>query len=432
MPSLVTIARDLIARMPPWARGYLLAPPPDATAKERNLHLTVVHGIFNAAALNIVGPFMAIFAIRMGATQLHVALLTSAPAVASLLAMIPGARAIDRSKGKQALTARFVLISRFFYLALACVPFFPARTAPTLFIVLLAVMNLPGAVANVAWQGFLARIVAPADRANAMAARNRLMSVTGTALALGVGLFLDRAAFPLGYQLAFVGAFLLSLLELAVFRRMLEPEERRKAPRAPQRHSLGSILQERRFVRYTLVSMLFYLAWQIPWPLYNWYQVQVLHANNAWVSVLNLLNTGGALFGYGFWRRFINRWGNLRSLVVATLPIFVTSIAYAFSRQLYTIAASNLLVGMIFSGVNILLVNTLLEMTPEEDKTSYIAYYNTAVTLSAIAAPLIGVGLLGLMDFRAAFLVTAAIRVAGSLCYYALYRVEKRELQAVP
>jgi MFS family permease len=429
-----------MARAPSWARAYLLAPSPDISARpadgseeavrDRNLHLTVVHGIFNAAAVNIVGPFMAIFAIRLGATQLHVALLTSAPAVASLLAMIPGARAIDRSRQKQALTARFVLISRFFYLALACVPFFPTRAAPTLFVMLLAIMNLPGAIANVAWQGFLARIVAPADRANAMAARNRLMSVTGTALALTVGLFLDRAVFPVGYQLAFVGAFLLSLLELAVFRRMQEPPERRKVSRVAGRHSIRSILRERRFVRYTLVSMLFYLAWQIPWPLYNWYQVQVLHANNVWVSVLNLLNTGGALFGYGFWRRFINRWGNLRSLVAATLPIFVTSIAYAFSNQLYTIAASNLLVGMIFSGVNILLVNTLLEMTPEEHKTSYIAYYNTAVTLSAIAAPLLGVGLLGVMSFKAAFLVTAGIRVAGSLCYYALYRAEKREERA--
>jgi MFS family permease len=410
--------------------------------------------------MNMVGPFAAIFAMKIGATQLHVALLTSAPAVVSLLAMIPGALTIDRSDRKKRLTARFMLGHRAFYVTLACVPFFPGPARATAFVTLLALMNLPGAVSNVAWQAFASRIVPPEHRATTFAARNRLMSVVGTAVTLALGIFLDRVVFPVGYQIAFVAAFLVALAELAVFNRIREPAQTReglpvlKSPASPAlgspyppfastpripilsfwvrygRAAMGGvrgILRERRFVRYTLVSMLFYLAWQIPWPLFSWYQVRVLHANNVWVSMLALVNTGGALVGYGFWSRFINRWGNLRALFTATLPIFVTSIVYAFSSQLYTIAAANLLVGAIFSGVNIALFNTLLEMTPEEQKTSFIAYFNTAVTISSIIAPLLGVGLLRFMSFRAAFLVTAAIRLSGSLCYYALYRAEKRE-----
>jgi MFS family permease len=451
--------------VPASLRPFFLAPPeaPRSQAEgelARNLHLTVAHGIFNAAAINMVGPFAAIFAMKIGATQLHVALLTSAPAVVSLIAMIPGARSIDRSDRKKRLTLRFMLWNRAFYLALAAVPFFPGPARATAFVALLAVMNLPGAVSNVAWQAFAARIVPPERRATTFAARNRLMSVVGTALTLGMGVFLDHAAFPLGYQIAFVGAFCVAVIELAVFARMREPADSgdaQPAPRTPAAPPLESsdpppgsvprvpilttwvrygraaaggvraILRQRRFVRYTLVSMLFYLAWQIPWPLFSWYQVRVLHANNVWVSMLSLLNTGGALVGYGFWSRFINRYGNLRALFAATLPIFITCVVYAFSTQLWTIAAANLVVGAIFSGVNIALFNTLLEMTPDEQKTSYIAYFNTAVTVSSIIAPLVGVGLLSFLSFRSAFLVTAAIRIAGSLCYFALYRAERKE-----
>lgn len=458
------LGRSLMHRLPRPLRPLLLAPdgsppsPPEGDLR-RNLHLAVVHGIFNAAALNMVGPFTAIFAMEIGATKLHVALLTSGPAIVSLAAMIPGARLIDRSDRKKRLTARFMLAHRLFYLALACVPFFPGPAQANVFVVLLGLMNLPGAVSNVAWQAFSARIVPPDRRAHTFAARSRLMSVVGTSLTLLMGVFLDRASFPLGYQLAFVGAFAVAVLELAVFSRMREPagSPEPATARSPPGASIGGsdapfaaparlpvfsswarygraavvgvrgILAERRFVCYTLVSMLFYLAWQIPWPLFSWYQVRVLHANNFWVSLLALLNTGGALVGYGFWSRFMNRWGNLRALFAATLPIFVTPAVYAFSNQLYTIAISNLLVGAIFSGVNIALFSTLLEMTPERDKTSYIAYFSTAVTVSAIAAPLCGVGLLEIMSFRWAFLTTAGIRLAGSLCYYALYRVERRE-----
>lgn len=465
MSALRGLGRSLMHRIPHRLRPLLLAPEGDPSSAEdgelrRNLHLVAVHGIFNSAALNLVGPFTAIFAMRIGATKLHVALLTSAPAIVSLLAMVPGALTIDRSDRKKSLTARFMLGHRVFYLALACVPFFPGPSQATAFVALLALMNLPGAISNVAWQAFAARIVPPEHRATTFAARNRLMSLVGTSLTLGMGLFLDRMLFPLGYQIAFVAAFLVAVVEILVFSRMREPAQTQEGlpvPRSPASPPLGSpyppfasapripifsfwvrrsreaagglraILRERRFVRYTMVSMLFYLAWQIPWPLFSWYQVRVLHANNVWVSLLALLNTGGALVGYSFWSRFINRWGNLRALFAATLPIFTTCVVYAFSTQLYTIAAANLLVGAIFSGVNIALFSTLLEMTPDKQKTSYIAYFNTAVTVSAIIAPLLGVSLLELMSFRAAFLVTAAIRLAGSLCYFALYRTEKRE-----
>jgi MFS family permease len=447
-------------------RFLLMAPEPGAAGSSqetlaRNLHLTVVHGLFNSASLNMAGPFVAIFAMKIGASQLHVAFLTSAPAIVSLLAMIPGALTIDRSERKKELTWRFMLGHRLFYLVLACVPFFSAAAQPTAFVVLLALMNLPGAISNVAWQAFVSRIVPPHRRAETFAARNRVMGLVGTGITLAMGLFLDRAVFPLGYQLAFVGAFALAVAELAVFARMGDGEPAAdglptpkspaspslggpfpplaSAPRIPLRsfwdHTVrytGSMLREKRFVRYTVVSMFFYFAWQIPWPLFSWYQVRVLHANNVWVSMLALMNTGGALVGYGFWTRMINRWGNLRALWVSTFPVFITSLIYAFSSELYTVAVSNLLVGAIFAGVNIALFNSLLDVVPEENRTSCIAWFNTAVTVSSILAPLAGVSLLHFMDFREAFLVTAAVRLVGSLAYWLLYRIERREGLAGP
>jgi MFS family permease len=401
--------------------------------------------------------------MKIGATKMHVAFLTSAPAIVSLLAMIPGALTIDRSDRKKQLTLRYMLGHRLFYLLLACVPFFATSVQATAFVILLALMNLPGAISNVAWQAFVSRIVPPDRRAETFAARNRVMSLVGTAVTMLMGFFLDHTLFPLGYQIAFVAAFAVAVVELVVFNRTRDTEPvadglpvlkapaspplgapfppLNAAPRIPllsfwthtvrygRRFSdrIREVLDERRFVRYTAVSVFFYLAWQIPWPLYSWYQVRVLHANNVWVSLLALTNTGGALFGYGFWTRVIKRWGNLRALFVSTLPIFVPSLVYAFSSDLYTVAISNLLVGAIFAGVNITLFNSLLDVVPERHRTSYIAYFNSAVTVSSIVAPLLGVSLVSFLTFRQAFLVTAGVRLVGSLAYWKLYRVEARE-----
>jgi MFS family permease len=437
----------------------------EAAVLEKNIRINTLHGLLNSVTLNMVGPFTAIFAIRIGATKLHVAMLTAAPAIVSLLAMIPGARRVDRQERKQGITRRFMLANRVFYLLLAAVPLAPAPVQATVFVALIAAMNLPGAVSNVAWQAFISRIIPPERRAAAFARRNRLMNIAATAAALLVGWFMDRVRFPIGYQAAFAGAFLVALLELRVFSRIDEtvtprgvrdPRQPPLPPSAPDPslteptrlltfltgaagryhrrllRRIGEISGQRRFVRYTLICMFFYLAWQIPWPLFSWYQVRTLHANNLWISILSLMNTGGALFGYGFWVRMIQRKGNIRTLFYATLPILIVPLTYAFSTRLYPIAFFNIAAGAVFSGVNIALFNSLLEVTPEDQKTTYIAYFNTAITLSSTLAPLIGVSLVGLMSFRAAFLLSALLRLAGSLAYLLLNRLEERDAARPP
>jgi MFS family permease len=99
---------------------------------------------------------------------------------------------------------------------------------------------------------------------------------------------------------------------------------------------------------------------------------------------------------------------------------------YAFSHSLYTVAAFNLFMGAIFSGVNLSLFNALLDTTPETNRTSYIAYYQTLVNVSAIVAPMVGVALLNAVDFKWAFLVSALLRMTGSLAFLLVDRIEKR------
>ena len=74
----------------------------------QNICTNILHGIFNVATLDMVNPFTGIFAMKLGATTLQVALLSSAPAAVSLLAMIPGARLIDRQVRKKRLTFLFM------------------------------------------------------------------------------------------------------------------------------------------------------------------------------------------------------------------------------------------------------------------------------------------------------------------------------------
>ncbi|HHW17366.1 MAG TPA: MFS transporter [Firmicutes bacterium] len=412
---------------------------PDVCKTERNIRINVYHGIVSIISVNLAAPFIGIFAVKLGASNFEVGLLSSGPALVSLLSMIPGGKFIDRRPDQKRILGRLIFLQRLFYLFIATIPFFTSDSRAPLLVAAVALMNMPASIANVGWQAFISRIVPPARRAEAFASRNRLMNLVGTLVVLLTGRIIDVVGFPLGYQIVFAAAFVVALVEIWVFNHIddstaksygpadiLTPDKAPKGVLASIVDDIRQIFRQGPFKRYLLASAVFYFAWQTPWPLFTLYQVKVLGANNLWVSLLNLANTGGSLVGYGFWVRMMNKHGNLKTLFMSSIWIFIVPLVYGFSHSLTTVAVFNLLTGAIFSGVNLALFNALLEVTPEETKATYIAYYTTAVNGSAILAPMAGVALLDTLGFFWAFMVCAALRIAGSLTFLVVNYLERR------
>lgn len=410
------------------------------TQFQRNQKINVAQGILAIMAINLVNPFLSIFAIKNGATDYQVALLASAPALVSVLSMIPGARYIDKHAKKQKVTMITMIFHRCFYLVLACIPFFHPSIRASLLVATIALMNLPGAISTISWQSYIARVIPPALRPQSIATRNKMQNLVGTCFTLLAGRFLDIASYPLGYQLAFFTSFLLAMAEIWVFSRMDEPElpgdaeiELRAHTAQPKtsllqslKNVLQEIRQEKRFLRFCVASLSFNFAMMIPWSLFSLYQVRILGANNTWVSLLSLINTGGSLIGYGFWTRYSQKHGNLATLFSAGIWIFIVPLAYAFSKSLYFVACINLITGMVFSGVILSLFNATLEATPEKNRTSFLAYHQTIINLMAVFAPIVGVGLRDLFGFQIAFLICAALRIGGAFSFKVLQLYEKR------
>ena len=413
--------------------------PNEEARFQRNQTINITQGILSIMAMNLVNPFLSIFAIKNGATDYQVALLSSAPAFVSVLSMIPGARYIDKHANKHHITTLVIFFHRIFYLVLAAIPFFDPSIRATLLVATIALMNLPGSISNVGWQSFISRVIPPDRRAISFATRNRLQNLVGTAFTLLAGRFLDIASFPMGYQLAFFTSFLLAMTEVWVFSRMDEPITPIYAPSAKETKVSSSLLdgvktavleiiQEKRFLRFVAASLVFHFAWQIPWSLFSLYQVRVLGANNTWVSILSLINTGGSLMGYGYWTKYSQKHGNLKTLFSSGIWIFIVPLAYAFSKSLYFVAIINLITGMVFSGVNLSLFNATLDSTPEKNKTSFLAYHQTAISVTAIFAPVIGVGLKDLFGFQIAFMICALLRFGGAWCFWLVNRFENRQI----
>ncbi len=420
----------------------------EVSRDERNIRINIYHGMANIISLNLAAPFIGIYAIKIGASNFQVGLLSSGPALASLLSMIPGGKYLDRKSNQKQILSRLIFMHRLFYFLISLTPFFTEDKRTWLLVAAVALMNMPGSVFNVGWQAYISTIIPASRRADAFAARNRLMNFAGTIVVLVAGRVIDAVKFPIGYQIVFAASFAMALVEIWVFNRI--EEEERAGECAPDTVNafgdatgeatvkqekgilnsivgdIGQIVQNKSFIRFTLASLAFHFSWQTPWPLFTLYQVKELGANNTWVSLLSLANTGGSLLGYGFWANMLNKHGSLNTLFMSSIWIFIVPMVYAFSNSLTTIAFFNLLTGAIFSGVNLALFNALLEVTPEESKATFIGYYTTVINASAIIAPMVGVGLHNMFGFFWAFLICAVFRIAGSLMFLLVNRLEER------
>lgn len=404
--------------------------PPFVQEKElrHNESVNISHGIIQSLATSIFQPFLGIFAIRLGASNAQVALLSSLPALMSIISMIPGALFLRRFPMKKRITGLLFLANRVFMLLAALVPLFSRDSRAAWLVVLVGFMNLPGAVANIAWQTLMGDIF-PADRRGTVfALRNQWATLVSFAPTLIAGWALDVIRFPVGYQVLFALAFVISLVEVLVFTRLRETQpEEQSIPFAPKddpsplparmKGEWNRVRTTPAYIRYNACSLLFQFGWQMGWPLFTIYQVKYLGANNVWTAWFSVTSGIASFASYRWWGRYADRVGNMRGMVLATLGMAINPVFYVLSDRLWMIALFNLSMGFFVAGTVLLLFNSLLEIVPPADRTNYIAYNNTLIQMSATIAPFVGNWFGEWLGIKEALLVTAGVRALGSLAF---------------
>jgi len=384
---------------------------------EHNIRFNVWHGTLSALALNAVNPFLGIYAIKMGATPFEVALLNALPALSTVIVLLPGAAWVERQREKKIATALAIFGHRVFFLALAAVPWAPPAWRAVAVVGIVGLMNLPGAVSNVAWQAFIASILPPDRRSRALARRSRYVNIAATAITLLAGRAIDLIGFPRGYQVIFAVGFLLSIAELSVFMRLVEAVGPADQP-VPARPSWGHFMRGTPvFHRFVAASVLFYFSWQIPWPIFTQYQVRYLHANNSWMAALAVSSTIVAALSYDMWSRLAHRWTNAWALTLAVLGLATAPFFYMLRPGLLVLTLYNGFIGIISAGIDLQMLNTLLEVTPARDRATYLAYHGLAVAVTGVVSPMVGSFLYDLGGYGLTFGVDGVLRLVAVTVY---------------
>lgn len=356
--------------------------------------------VFWAAFLSAAAAFNAPFALRLGASNADIGLLSSIPALLAILVTLPAGQFITRQRRRMPWLLGSLLLSRIGYLLVIFIPWLPLGNRGAGLVWLLIIFTIPAHFFNVTWGPMLADVVPETDRARVFALRNILLAGVVTVGVFLAGRWLQSVPFPLNYQIMYGVGFAAAMVSTYYLTRLKVPESHVPEPPAQALGPLAllrgwrdAFKVEPDFARITLNTLLHGIGlWMIA-PVYILYYVRTLGAEEGWLGLNSMMANLTPIIGYYLWQRGVIRLGENKVLRWTIMGLGVYPILVGIAPSLTVILAFTALYGLVAPAVNLSHYPMLLKICPTAQRPMFLALYTTIMNIGAFVMPLIGVKL---------------------------------------
>jgi hypothetical protein len=187
-------------------------------------------------------------------------------------------------------------------------------------------------------------------------------------------------------------------------------------------------MKNKKFLGFLGVALFFYMCWQADWTLYYIGQIKYLKLNEAWLSYVSV---GGSLVQFltiGFWSNINEKYGVRFPVIVGSLALSLFPLVMILCTTLssdiapLTFLILSTLSNFAFATITLNIIQCLLQVIPEKNKTLSISIYTFIVALSNAVMPIVGVRVytvLGgdLKAFQITFLIIFVFRIVATVLW---------------
>lgn len=393
-----------------------------------NEKISIYHGMVSVIAANLASNYYPIFAIAiLGATNYQVGLISSLPPLITLIVTIPAAIMLNRLEQQKKTVSLSVLWARLMFLLIIGVVFLSSSYQTWAFLMIIALMNVPGTIANVGWQTLISGIIKEERRGAFFSDRNRLLTIVGMITTLIIGLIMKKQTNnAAAYQILFFAAFLFGLLEVFFLLKHKEPVQEKTAIQKKKAFMDWSIFKDRGYRWFLICALCFNLSWQMAWGLFNIYNVKYAHATILWISIFSVGSQLAQIFSFPLWQKWAEKKSNTLMLVWVAIGMATAPFLTVLSTNLIYLTLVQMESGFFVSGTTLLLFNQLLEQSPREKSTYCITSYNVLLSFVAFLAPQIGIWLLEVSGMRFSMGIITILRFMSAIVFLIMYLRFKR------
>ncbi len=431
LPSQSTSHPSLLRRADLFVAGPH-CPSTDIGARPRRARRFLwFEGMLSNASESFITNFITPFALAFGATNGQIGTLNSATNVAAALGLLPGAKLEERFGCRKRI---FMLCTgvfgRLLLLGLVFLPFlFHASMIFYGLLGIIAFRSFLDRLAYPAWSALLNDLVPEPIRGRYFGARNIGVGLAALICTPLAGYLIKRGGSLLGYQIGFGIAVIVGLIATAVFGMIEEPRKahlRDVAKREPM--PIVSILtQHPRFAAFTGLAFLWSLSLQAAGPFFAVYQMRNLGANVFHIGALSSIGAFTGMVGQRIWGVQNDRRGAVWVMRVTGLVIPGISLAWAVIPSWWYLPAVEAVSSFLWSGYWLANFNLLLRMSPDTDRSRFVAVYQSVVSIASFIGPVLGGIVVTMFPIKDLFFASGVTRFGISLLFLWLIAADKRD-----
>jgi MFS family permease len=396
--------------------------------EDRNSYHLVVE-VFWACILGAAASFNATFALRMGASNEAIGLLSSIPSLLAMLIAIPAGQFLQSLPHAKPWVLGSLFLHRAGFLLIAALPWIkiPGVNPGLLIVIALIIIGAPAHFFNVGFIPLLADVIPESRRAAIFTARN---VVNGAMLSLFVFLYgqwleMEAVPFPGNYQIMYVFGFTAALLSHYFLVKVRVPQ-RAVAAIPPTQNTFKSQWNALRealrsqpvFGRLTLNTVFHAVGLWCAGPLYIIYYVRTLNASDGWIGLMGTVASLTAILGWMIWRPIVTRYGEPRILRYTIVLLGLIPILVGLLPNLTLILFVIALNGLLAPGINLSHFTILLKVMPADRRPVFTALYTTLVNIGAFICPMIGVVVADWIGLAPALILFGILSIAGSTSFW--------------
>jgi MFS family permease len=413
--------------------------PSKLTGEQVNKSLK--NSIFDGAAystmLGLTQNYVTPYALTMKATTQQIGLLTSVPNFTMAAAQFVSPVLSERIGSRKGFILPMVLLHALMWLPILLIPYLFQTQHVWWLIAFMTLSTAIDSAVNPAWGSMMADLVPARMRGRFFGLRNRITAFVSMALSYAAGgiLQLLTGNTDLAFTIIFIGAMASRLVSFYFLSKMYEP----LSP-ATEKRGHESMLKLARGLFSTNIGMFIMLcalmnfATTVAGPFFSPYMLRDLNLSYIAYTMLNSA-AGLAMVGFmTWWGKRIDRAGSIKVLKITSLFVPFVPLGWVPSHSLWWLTIMQIFSGFAWAGFQLSSGVFIYDAAPPQNRTRYIALYNSLIYLGVSVGSLTGGIVAPLLPpimgsyFLSIFAVSGAARLAVALFF--LPRI--KEVRKVP
>ncbi len=394
------------------------------------------HLVFDIAwfglALAATSRFLSVYAIRLGASPTEIGLITALPSLILLFSSGLGGVWQRRYTTRERALSWPGLGMRLMFILPAFAPLLPEHLRPLWLIISISLPAIPQGIAGVVFMDMMRGSVSQNTMPRLLSHRALWLNIMLALGALAFGILLEKAPYPLNYQIMFGVAFIAAMLSFkhcnAIRTDPLPANNTRKS-------SPFSPWKSPKFRQVALVTSVVQITFTFLVSVTPIFLVAERGATEGFMAVFGMIELGAGALMAVLTPRIVRKIGNRAMIAIMMFGTAIAAVIFALSPNLYlTLIGAAISGGCWAAAAMIGLFGFFTENTPVEDSAAYATAYQQVIGFSAFLGPMIGSLLVsGGISLVTVMLVGAVLRAGSALVveYPLLTRYRRHELAEV-